>query len=213
MPKITIAQAEKIIGCPSDRWAGNCHLVSSKLAPQFAGSRVQRGYYVGETDPKSFFGERKGFFQHSWVRLKDGRVLDGTRFAFKGGKPAIWIGEDDGYDVGGSRFMLPMVQPPPGWMDDDGDSITLDLGCVDYVANLLRTNDSLMQGEGWIIVSTSQLFWLANLPVLPRESPRNICDFFVREIYEAIIDAGKGSLIPIDRRTEYLPAIAERSAS
>ena len=69
-------------------------------------------------------------------------------------------------------------------------------------------------GEDWVTLTLEQIGWLANLPIRTRrEEQGTLSSFFVAEVYQAIIDAGYGALIPIDRRDWILPETSEgRSA-
>ncbi len=55
-------------------------------------------------------------------------------------------------------------------------------------------------GDGWVLCSIEQLFWLANLPIKDQREPGVLERFYAAEVYEAIIEAGHRGAIPIDRR-------------
>jgi len=132
-------------------------------------------------------------------------VLDATRFAFTSSEPELWIGTDDEYDVGGSRFYAQtgLIGDPPNPFETDRNFVQLELASASYVAELL-SQPTEFWGEDWIDVSVEQMFWIANLPVLDREGPRNLAEFFVREVYEALARAGQKAAIPIDRWNAYM---------
>ena len=188
---ITLQEAEAIVGEPAERWVSRCHEISMKLAPHVDGI-VRRGFFMGETTSP--------VFQHSWIELPDGSVLDPTVHAFTN-RPPLWHGPADEYDIGGCRLSGP-AGPPPDFYASESEPVELNIAAAAYVANLLHLDPTLWNDEdgGWVLCSIEQLFWLANLPVKDEEREGVLCRFFAAEVYEAIIEAGHRGAIPIDRR-------------
>lgn len=195
---MTLEEAERIVGTPAEEWKNRCHEISMKLAPHIDGSKVRRGLFYGPITAS--------VGQHSWIELPDGTVLDPTCHAFTD-RPPMWHGPADEYDVGGCRYQ--QAPSPPRFYETEHDEIELNLGSVYYVADLLRQDTDLWgegdengwsEGDNWIIVSVEQLFWLAHLPIRDKEENGVLARWFAAEVYEAIIDAGHGAAIPIDRR-------------
>lgn len=196
-------------------WAGNCHAVSTAVAELIGSDHatVRRGYFRGTVDPDTYFGQRGGVGQHSWVELRDGRVCDPSRFALKA-CPAwpLWVGPADEYDIGGCAGAAPAGSPPSPWDEDGRAPVALDLGSTDYVADLVGVPDEF-RGDGYVELSMAQLVWLANLPVQDREQSGVLARFFAAEVFEAICNAGWSSLIPVDRRDWILPELSEGRSS
>ena len=96
------AELAALIGLPLTDWPGRCHAVAERVlrhAPT-QGMRLVRGHFHGWTSPGSVYG--RGPQQHSWLRLRDGRILDPTRWAFdQPERPYLHIGENDAYDEAG----------------------------------------------------------------------------------------------------------------
>lgn len=192
---MTQAEAEAAVGWPIDAWDGRCHAVSSSLAPLLGGV-VHRGYFTGKTVEGAFFHGQ--FAQHSWIALPDGRVCDPTRHAFTlDDRWPLWVGTDDEYDVGGCRSQPPLGRPPETsgpLCDVTVSSTTLQATGLAYVLPPDRISDTVAS------LTRAEISWLAHLPVrdgyglgvLPRKH--------AAEVYQAVIDAGHGELIPIDRR-------------
>lgn len=190
---------------PPEEWAGSCHGASMAVAEAMGEEHaaVRRGYFIGEIASGAYFDGRPS--QHSWVELRDGTVVDPTRFAFVGG-PAwpLWTGPSDDYDIGGCK-RAPAKGSPPSSYDSEKDPVDLEFEDTSYLVDLLGL-PSEYYGEDWVTLTVEQLGWLANLPIRTgREEQGTLNSFFVAEIYEAIIDAGYGALIPIDRKDWILP--------
>lgn len=196
-------------GAPAE-WAGCCHQVSSAVADLIGEEHavVRRGYFLGPVAPDSYFGRLGGVSQHSWVELRDGRVLDPTRFAIVGGKPwPLWVGPDDEYDIGGCKRAAPAGRAPH-LCESAGEPIELKIESAGYVADLLGASSfdfSEEEGDSYVMVSREQAAWLANLPVKDREGAGVLSRMFAAEVYEALMDCGMSALIPIDRRDWILP--------
>lgn len=191
-------QVAELIDFPTDHWGGNCHGVSVALRQAGLPGRVRRGWHPA-------WGG-----QHSWVELPDGSIVDATLTALLRDEVNILvIPADDpghaGYDPCGWRGIHGpnTVRHPPNIDETERELIDMPLSSPDYVADLLglyaeywgETTDT---DDGWIQCSVEQAFWLANLPVVDRESRRGISKFFAAEIYEVLDQAGMKGAIPTD---------------
>ncbi len=208
----TYGEAAAAIDLPLDRWAGNCHGVSTLLvdAGIFPGGVVRRGYWMGTPAENAFFPQNLA--QHSWIEMLDGGVIDPTGFAFQLRDSADGVLPDpdaelpydpsDLYDIGGCRmFQNQTGDPPSHGTVYEGEPVMLETGAHTYIADLLGADPTFVYDSEptGIEVSHEQAMWLANLPVLPSEGPRNLARFFAAEVYEALANAGCRAYIPIDR--------------
>lgn len=200
------------LGGPPASWAGNCHGASLAVVDELGEevAVVRRGYFTGRCHPLSHFGRQGGVSQHSWVELRDGSVLDPTRFAitFVDADWPVWHGAGGvvtaEYDIGGCRSQAPSGDAP-SVLGSDGDPIELECESAEHFATMLALPAEYF-GEGWMQISLEQIAWLAHLPIRAgSEDTGTISHFFAPELYEAIINAGHGALIPIDRRDWMLP--------
>lgn len=193
------------IGIPTSEWAGKCHGISLAVAPLVAGV-VRRGLFTGEVKLDSYFGQRGGVYQHSWVELVNGLVLDPTRHAFAGGPVMLWIGPNDEYDIGGCKSQHPSGMSP---FQTSEPTVVLNVDSIQYFADLFDGTAEVWfapDGEsGEILLTVEQALWFANLPVKEREAPGVLARWFAAEGYEALVRAGQKALIPIDRLDWILP--------
>lgn len=197
MTDLTIAAVEKIVGAPIDSWDGKCHLVSSKLAPAVGGI-VHRGYYLGPKVEGAFF--HGAFSQHSWIALPDGTVIDPTRHAFDlSPRWPLWHGPADEYDVGGCK-----TQPPSGPpLARSKDAQTIEVAVTER--DLKETGLAFMLPRSVFAGSRTPLTrdecaWLAHLPVKDAPALGAMTRDLAARVYRALIEAGQGELIPVDRR-------------
>ena len=213
MPELpTREELESLMGDKSvEEWAGQCHAAATAVQDAMGAEHasVRRGYYIGEIASESYFAGLMWHEQHSWVELRDGTIVDPTRFAFTAGPVwPLWTGSDEDYDVGGCK-RTPPAGNPPGPYDSEKDPVELELGSVEYLVDLLGL-PSEYYGDDWVTLTVEQLGWLANLPIRERrEEQGTLSSFFAAEVYEAIIESGYGALIPIDRRDWILPDSSE----
>jgi hypothetical protein len=204
---LELEEAEALVGMPLRAWDGNCHAVSAALAARVGGV-VRRGIFTGETTWGAMFHERP--CQHSWIELPDGRVCDPTRPAFTCcARWPLWIGPADEYDIASCRSAPPAGPPPDPYDcttfagDEEREMSELYLGSVDYVAGLLgQPPEFVHDGDDspGVSVTIRQAFYLANLPIRDEEGPGVLSKFFAAEVFEALIEAGFQSAIPVDRR-------------
>jgi len=92
----TLEACERALNEPASAWLARCYEISCKIveAKLVDGDAVY-GHWVGNVAPGSHFAGRTstGFVRHGWILLKDGRVLDPTRWVFEDVEPYLYVGE------------------------------------------------------------------------------------------------------------------------
>ena len=201
---LTIKEVEKAIDMPAQRWHGKCFEIATAIVEANLVSGVAvYGHYLGHVDPDGYWGARANapFFQHGWILLDDGRILDPTRWSFEDDQPylALFSKDEDGddyfgdYDEGGNQWRKAMLRPcPPPSKNGRKEPLKLSNEAKRFVSCLLADG---VTPENMCVEHVS---WLANA---------NYDDLgeFVYEIYRAICQLPHGSaFIPIDnhRRCE-----------
>jgi len=166
---ITIAELEKEWGAPVEQWTGNCYGLACAAAKLIEGAIPIYGHYLGEVAEGTFFEPTSGggFVQHGWVQLKDGQVLDPTRWAFEGKEPYLYHCPNDVYDEGGNQLRAAMMGDPPGF-DPDEDIVHITQAMLNgdawtFIEKLFKLEHAYLDdlcepGD----VTRHQLFWLAN---------------------------------------------------
>lgn len=165
----TLKQCEKAVGEPAASWVSRCHEIALKLvaAGLVPGGVAVYGHFTGEIDPKSHFASSRtvGFCRHGWVKFRDGRVFDPTRWVFEHVKPYIFVGPDEDYDEGGNQFRSATLgQPPEFDPDEKRFSISSELLPSEpwtFVEKVLRIDYAFTRQEPGEL-SEPQLIWLAN---------------------------------------------------
>ena len=200
----TVTQIERAIDLEAAEWAGKCLEVATLIVQRglVAGEAVY-GHWLGQVARDSYFGARRGdpFHRHGWIRcdLAHGAVIvDPTRWAFDGLDPYVFTSIASlapEYDEGGDRLRRAMRSPPPAL---SGDPIDLGLSGEGLVA--VRC----LLGDATAATDVRRLLWLANRPLHDLGAQ-------AREIYDGIIRAGHGALIPIDNRRRVFDAAPIRS--
>lgn len=99
----TLAECEKAIGEKAQAWVARCYEISCAIvkAGLVDGDAVY-GHWIGPVSPKSHFARARGlpFVPHGWILLKDGRVLDPTRWVFENVEPYLYVGSPpDSLDI------------------------------------------------------------------------------------------------------------------
>lgn len=120
--KLTVAAVEKAIGMKAAEWSGNCYAVACAiLRARMVKGRPAYGHWLGEVHRDSPFardGKRPPIVRHGWIAMKDGSVIDPTRWVFEAAEPYIWHGmppdDPDCEDCGYKEFEH----------DEDDDSAT-----------------------------------------------------------------------------------------
>jgi hypothetical protein len=193
MTDLTIPAAERLVGRPLDQWDGRCHLVSTMLA-QAVGGVVHRGYYLGPKVEGAFF--HGAFSQHSWIALPDGTVVDPTRHAFDlSPRWPLWRGPADEYDVGGCKSQPP--SGPPASRHGDEKLVAVTIEQADLNETGLGFTLPAMPAP---MLTRDECAWLAHLPVKDQPHLGAMTKDVAERVYRALIDAGQGELIAIDRR-------------
>ncbi len=99
----TLAECEEAIGEQAEAWVARCYEISCAIvAAGLVDGEAVYGHWLGKVAPGSHFADRKKlpFIPHGWILLKDGRVLDPTRWVFENVKPYLYVGQEpDSWDV------------------------------------------------------------------------------------------------------------------
>lgn len=93
----TLEQCEKAIGEKAEAWVARCYEISCAIvAAGLVDGEAVYGHWLGDVAPGSHFADRgrMAFIQHGWILLKDGRVLDPTRWVFENVAPYLYVGEE-----------------------------------------------------------------------------------------------------------------------
>jgi hypothetical protein len=185
--KLRIKHIEEALDLPASEWHGKCTFVSSALVQKglIKGAPVY-GHYLGPVDPSGYWGMRGacGFIQHGWVLLKDGRVLDPTRFSFENVDPYIHIGDaDPDYDEGGNIWRAASRKPCP---EAGGKPAGMKAESQIIEELFEHLTDTPFYKITW-----AQAHWVANL------TPEEL-DFTVADIYKTLKDNDLKALIPHD---------------
>lgn len=93
----TLEKCEKAIGEPATAWVARCYEISCAIvAAGLVDGEAVYGHWLGEVARGSHFADRGHlpFIQHGWIQLKDGRVLDPTRWVFENRTPYLYVGEE-----------------------------------------------------------------------------------------------------------------------
>jgi len=190
-----------LINWPVEGWPGHCYQVASQvfrseLLP--ARSQLSYGIWHGPIAEGNIFTGRP-FSNHGWIDLPDGRVYDPTRWVFESAAPYIYVGRSDHYDFGGNALRQALfrqgLKPPVAKPDDPRKPLK--------VAHDLRKvlNDVLqLPASHPASYTVDQVHWLAHIdPVQVAHLKAG-----ARRLYQAIVDAGHGALIPMDNRNRFL---------
>lgn len=181
------------IDVPTSDWEGNCHgIAHAMLEAGLVEGKLRYGIWWGRIDPRSVFRGRP-FTHHGWIELPDGIIIDPTRWVFEGKEPYIWTGKNRGeYDFGGNRLLAMQRTFPPTYVGSKDVQLALCNDTRGFLRDLLGNKDYR--------IDIPQAFWLANLPL------KTLDDNMTRELYQALVSADFGALIPIDNRREVLGA-------
>jgi len=196
---VTLTQIEKAFGMPAKKWAGKCYAVACAASKLITKSRPIYGHYLGKVCPTSMFAKAAlaGFVQHGWVLLKDGRVLDPTRWAFEGEEPYIYVGSAKDYDEGGNAHRTAMLGRPPEF-DPDEKSVKIGTAMLAsepwcFVERVLRLDRIMEEDYEPGTVTIEQLHWLAN------QDPHTM-EGHAKDIYGMLKKLNLVGFIPIDNR-------------
>lgn len=194
---ITLEELEEETGMKARQWAGNCYGIACAAADMIGGAEAVYGHWLGPVSDKSRFAGRPIFVQHGWVLLRDGRVLDPTRWEFEGVEPYIYVGESDHYDEGGNGFRMAMAGSPPPWDPSDNVyEVTPEILPAEpwtFVEKLLGLDQITSKDYTPGDVTFAQLHWLANV------DPRQM-EGHAEAVYEMLKDFHMEAHIPFDNR-------------
>ena len=182
--KLTIPLIEGKIGIISKEWIGNCYGIASKILKSgIVKGKLRYGHFLGEVKKDTLFDDGVHFSRHGWIEMKNGTIIDATRWVFEGKKPYIFIGKDlnKEYDIGGQEWRKTVLNPPPEFDNTKEINFPVSINTKEFILNELD----------YPYITFAGLFWIANLPV-------DMLGNFAQEIYVALEEIGKKVLIPID---------------
>jgi len=192
MDWLDIETVEATIGIPVEDWVGSCHGISNKLLEHnIVKGKLRYGHWKGPVSPYSIFATRPvGLIRHGWVELPDERIVDPTRFGFENAHPYIYVGENDYYDAGGNIYRKQTMRPAPEYDRSKMQIILVPKALAEqFIAESLKRFTS----DGAVSITINQAFWLANLPL-------DVLGVAAREVYQALMLADHGGLIPYDNK-------------
>ena len=189
---LCVREAEAAIGIPVEEWAGNCHGISELLLTHgVVKGKLRYGHWTGPVSSDTDFSKYpKGLVRHGWIELPDKRIVDPTRYVFESVEPYIYVGENDYYDAGGNVFRKENMRPVPQFSESEKQVI---LASEDLAEQFIFESLGRVAENGSVPVTIKQAFWLANLPL-------DILGVAARQIYQALILAEQGALIPFDNQ-------------
>lgn len=196
---ITLEELEEETKMPTPEWAGNCYAVACAASDMIGGSEAIYGHWTGPVAEGSRFSNRGliGFVQHGWVLLKDGHILDPTRWVFENVKPYLYIGPNDHYDEGGNHFRMAIRNSPPPWDPlDNVYEVTREILPPEpwrFVEKLLKLDEIMAKDYTPGDVTFAQLHWLANYDPQQMEG-------HAEAIYEMLTHFHMEAHIPFDNR-------------
>jgi hypothetical protein len=204
--KLAVVQCERAIKLKAQEWPLRCFEISMMIAQAGLVPRgeLRYGVYRGPVASKSPF-YRRPISRHGWIevpdkdRVGDGYVVDATRWVFTCEEPRIAVigansREFEQYDIGAeaTNNELQPDQGPPQDADllvRDGDmaqitTIRWPRVTHKFLDKHFGRHADLLLGQVW---------WLAH------RSP-TVLGSLAEPIYQTVIDAKLGGLVPIDYR-------------
>lgn len=197
---------------PTKKWHGQCYAVACAIVKaKIVKGRAVYGHYTGPVaETGHWAGTRDRMFQrHGWIVLEDGRLLDPTRWSFEDKEPYFHLHDCSDhkagkceYDEGGNsvREMMMGTRPMPTYREPSKSAdqyeknrlkhvnLKLKPKAMDFLTNLFDDPPAFT----WEMVH-----WVSNL------RPERL-GVHVKEIFQAIVDAGEAVSIPYDNRVRVL---------
>lgn len=202
----SINDCESAINMLANEWIGRCHEIAVEIKNALKIPGVpQYGIYTGIIHNKSVFKGRP-FTRHGWIKLKDGRIFDPTRWVFdRPLTPYIWceFDHDNEYDIGGLILKRAIngfePAPSPHTYNDRRDKpydLMLNKKSIEYLVSIFP--EIINKSDNSITLSLGQINWFVHLP--HHEMGR-----YVKSIMKSIRKAGLNHLIPIDTQNVIWP--------
>ena len=92
MTELTIELIERTLEWKHENWPRFCCDVSAGiLVNHLIEGTLMRGLYAGNIHRSSEFSSATNPFEHCWIELEDGRVLDPTRWTITCEEPYVYI--------------------------------------------------------------------------------------------------------------------------
>src|SRR5262245_4545237 len=106
--ELTLGLLEEEVGEPAEDWEARCYEIACHAA-NIIGPEATAvyGHWLGPVSREGYWAQRAGhpFIPHGWVLLRDGRVLDPTRWSFEAVQPYLFLSvPGPEYDEGGNKM-------------------------------------------------------------------------------------------------------------
>lgn len=227
----TLEECERALGEKAQAWVARCYEISFRIVKAgLVDGEAVYGHWTGPLAKGSYFDRlRRGipFIPHGWIQLKDGRVLDPTRWVFEDVAPYLYVGEPpDHWSVtpcancgllkeehrdGGPEDQCDMFEVEK-WPYDEGGNEWRDAVNAGRPKPVPQGPRKKLKLEGWVAawvgmllgeedgsrLALNQLFYLANVSYTTMLGA--VGPEGVRAIYTAIADLDDTSIswIPVD---------------
>lgn len=201
----TLEKCEEALGEKATAWMGRCYEISCAItvAGLTPGAKPEYGHYHGPIAPDGYFGSRIGFPpRHGWLRLPSGAILDPTFWVFLNCNPFIALANSGTktywyYDLGGERIMTMLGRDVPRTDDEIREqggrwAEVLPIKWKEQTRSLVRQ-----------MFGRADDLWWGHVYHLANRGPTFLGDD-AKDVYQAIVDAGKAAWIPIDYRAAVL---------
>ncbi len=182
-------------------WPGMCTTIAFHAAQCIGSAHADTAYglYSGQVLHRYTGYTGQPVYRHGWVVLRDGRILDPTRWCFTGGAPTLAVldGDDSDYDEGAPSVRQSGTSPK--WETDverhtfHEEDEALGALCLRLIPGACRPRN---EGQTWpVAVTKRQFFWLCNLH--PEEMGRAGAFALYRWLYKRRLVP----LMPVDYQT------------
>lgn len=216
-PLPTLEQCEKAIGEKAPAWVARCYEISCAIVKaKLVDGVAVYGHWTGPVHSNSHFANRRGlpFVAHGWIRLKDDRVLDPTRWVFEHVKPYLYVGEEpDTFGVvpcancellaeeHGERGPADQCDEytMPEWPYDEGGNKWREL------MNTGRPRPSKVGPRKKVRLSTAVAEWVAG--VLDEKDPYHLTSDQLRYLANMSYDQVIKAVGPVGLRTVYTAVV------
>lgn len=184
-----VEETVRRIGTPVESWPGNCHGIADLLLRHgVVAGRLDYGHWIGPVHPESIFANRS-IAPHGWVDMGDGIVCDPTRWVFEGLKPYIYLGTNENYDSGGNIFRMKQAADLARHIPTSPAGPAVITLPPSVFAQVSRHLDAGADAH----LDMRAVHRLANLPP-------SLLNEAAKPLFQTLIAAGLGALIPIDNK-------------
>lgn len=171
LEELSIQEVALLIDLPLENWPSNCYCIANKIVKALlnddCAAAVYGVYYGPVSEECKIF--RQGVNRHGWIVMRDGRIVDPTRWVFEASPPAISVfvpgteefeTEAQHYDEG-AEALSGLLAYPRDKESEQVHALPADLGrMLQLLAQFKAGPELRLTG----MLSTQQLAWLAKLP-------------------------------------------------